>query len=61
MKDAWKTFIDAAKETPRLYFAPITGMLEGARKAQAEMLQPQYKRWRTTEKAPSSMVNKKKK
>jgi hypothetical protein len=34
---AMKVFLDAVKETPRLYFAPIRGMFEAAAKAQLSM------------------------
>lgn len=33
MKSAWKVFINAARETPDLFFAPILGMLNGKKSA----------------------------
>lgn len=34
---AIKIFMDAVRETPRLYFAPIQGMFEAAARAQRTM------------------------
>jgi len=53
MKLALKTFFDAAAETPRLYFAPLIGLVKAARAVQHEMqkqvdeIQPASKRHKT--------------
>lgn len=39
----WTIFWEAAKETPRLYFAPIQAMLGATRDVQAQMLKTQGK------------------
>lgn len=41
MKGSVKVFLDAAKETPRLYFAPIVGAFQAAAKMQDQMTQTQ--------------------
>ncbi|WDZ97952.1 hypothetical protein Herbaro_09280 [Herbaspirillum sp. WKF16] len=41
MKDPWKIFMKAAAETPRLYFAPIIGLIDGVKRARAEMAKTQ--------------------
>ncbi|WP_155696599.1 hypothetical protein [Burkholderia stagnalis] len=37
MKRSLKIFVDAAKETPALYFAPVVGALKAASKVTDEM------------------------
>ncbi|NSX05057.1 hypothetical protein [Cupriavidus gilardii] len=37
----WTIFWEAAKETPRLYFAPIQAMLAATRDVQQEMVKTQ--------------------
>lgn len=39
----WTVFWEAAKETPKLYFAPIQAMLGATRDVQAQMLKTQGK------------------
>ncbi|SDR37290.1 hypothetical protein SAMN05443245_5206 [Paraburkholderia fungorum] len=41
MKDALKVFVDAARETPRLYFAPLVGAFHAAVKVQDTMIKTQ--------------------
>jgi hypothetical protein len=37
MKDALKVFVEAAKETPALYFAPVMGAIKAASKVSDDM------------------------
>lgn len=49
-----KAFLEAAKETPRLYFAPLKGMIRTARRAQDAMVNSHQNvilRAKTTDKA----------
>lgn len=41
MKDSFKVFVDAAKETPRLYFAPLREALHAVSKMQDAMMKTQ--------------------
>jgi hypothetical protein len=41
MKDSLKVIVEAAKETPRLYFAPIIGALHAVSKVQDQMIRTQ--------------------
>jgi len=41
MKELVRVLVDAAKETPRLYFAPLLGAFNAVSKAQDEMVRRQ--------------------
>lgn len=41
MKELVKVLVEAAKETPRLYFAPLVGAFNAVSKAQDEMVRRQ--------------------
>lgn len=41
MKDSLKVILEAAKETPRLYFAPIVGAFQAVAKVQDQMIRTQ--------------------
>lgn len=41
MKESIKVFVDAAKETPRLYFAPLVGAFQAVAKVQDAMIRTQ--------------------
>jgi hypothetical protein len=55
MSSSWKLFWDAAKETPKLYFAPLNAMFVATREVQKEMIKTQSKtlRAKTFDRAPS--------
>lgn len=38
MNHSWKAFVDAARETPRLYFAPLQAAFEAVGRVQDAML-----------------------
>ncbi|CAM2295555.1 hypothetical protein EPIRMAN_GEN20615_07660 [Ralstonia mannitolilytica] len=46
MSRGWKTFVDAAKETPRLYFAPLVAVVSSMSDVQAQMLRSYGKKSR---------------
>ena len=39
MNSTWKIFVDAAKETPKLYFAPLRAIAKSLGQVQTEMRQ----------------------
>lgn len=39
MNQSWKAFVDAARETPRLYFAPLQAAFEAVGRVQSAMLE----------------------
>ncbi|WCM21408.1 hypothetical protein NDK50_08150 [Paraburkholderia bryophila] len=41
MKGSIKVFMDAAKETPRLYFAPLVGAIQAVSKVSDQMVKTQ--------------------
>ncbi|MFL9987232.1 hypothetical protein [Paraburkholderia sediminicola] len=41
MKDSLKVIVEAAKETPRLYFAPLVGAFQAVSKMQDAMIRTQ--------------------